>query len=107
MIMRVLYAMRHRVSLVIEGGAEGADKLGRAAAEELRIPVSEFPAEWDKHGNAAGPIRNQKMLDEAKPTLVLAFHEDADLGKGTRDMVHRALKAGIPVRIFPPMKGKK
>lgn len=108
MIHRVLSAMSDRVSLVIEGGAKGADLLGRKAAEALRIPVSEFPAEWDKHGKAAGPIRNAEMLENAKPTLVLAFHEDPNLGKGTADMVRRALKARIPVRIFPPkVKGKK
>lgn len=42
MIHRVLSAMSDRVSLVIEGGAKGADLLGRKAAEALRIPVSEL-----------------------------------------------------------------
>jgi hypothetical protein len=107
MILRVLGAMQDRVALVIEGGAQGADLLGRKAAEALDLPYSEFPAEWEKHGKAAGVIRNQEMIDKAQPTVVLAFHEDPKLGKGTADMVERALKARIPVRIFPPTKGKK
>lgn len=37
------------------------------------------------------------MLDEGKPTLVLAFHEHIIMSKGTKDMMRRALKAGLPV----------
>jgi hypothetical protein len=40
------------------------------------------------------------MLDEGKPDLVLAFHENIDESKGTRDMVHRARGAGVKVVIF-------
>lgn len=102
MILRVLRAMSDRVALVINGAAPGADQLATKAAKRLGLPVSEFPADWERHGKAAGPIRNQDMIDQACPTIVLAFHEDPGLGKGTRDMVDRALKARIPVRIFPP-----
>jgi hypothetical protein len=45
-------------------------------------------------GKAAGPIRNQRMIDEGKPDLVIAFPG----GRGTADMVSRAKKAGIPVQ---------
>jgi hypothetical protein len=27
--------------------------------------------EWDRYGHAAGPIRNQRMLDEGRPGLVI------------------------------------
>ena len=62
-------------------------------AEWARIPVKEYPADWQKHGRAAGPIRNQQMLDEGKPDLVVAF----DGGRGTADMIARAEKAGVRV----------
>ena len=52
-----------------------------------------FPAEWDKYGVSAGPIRNQKMIDEGKPDLVFAFPG----GRGTTDMIRRAAVAGIRV----------
>lgn len=100
-VYRVLKAMAPKVKLVIQGGAKGADTHGKQAAIALRLPWVQFDADWETHGKAAGPIRNQEMLDKAKPTLVLAFHSDPELGRGTRDMVHRALKAKIPVRIFP------
>lgn len=56
-----------------------------------------YPADWDKYHRAAGHIRNQQMLAEGKPTLVLAFHHDLAKSKGTKDMVRRALKEGLPV----------
>ncbi len=37
------------------------------------IPVMTFPADREKHGRAAGPIRNKQMLEEGKPDLVAAF----------------------------------
>jgi len=42
--------------------------LGIEWAEANGIEVARFPADWDTHGRAAGPIRNQQMLDEANPT---------------------------------------
>jgi hypothetical protein len=82
-----------RVSCVIEGGAGGADRLARAWAECEGKAAVTYLAEWDKHGKAAGPIRNQRMLDEGRPDLVVAFPG----GRGTADMVRRARAAGVPV----------
>lgn len=97
-IQRVLYS---EVSLtteyVIHGGAPGADTLGGEVATGFGLVVRVFQAQWKRYGRAAGPIRNQQMLDEGKPTLVLAFHNNLAKSKGTRDMVSRALKAKIPV----------
>jgi YspA, cpYpsA-related SLOG family len=89
-----------KVEVVIEGEANGADSFGRAAATVLGIPVLAFPADWRKHGRAAGPIRNRQMLNEGNPTLVLAFHNFIENSKGTKDMVNVARNAGVPVRII-------
>lgn len=90
------------VDVLIEGECPngGADFIGRRAAEDLGIPVLPFPANWKRFGGAAGPIRNQQMLDEGKPTRVGAFHDDLAHSKGTRDMVVRARRAGIPVDVY-------
>ena len=50
-------------------------------------------AEWHRLGRKAGPIRNQRMLDEGKPDLVVAFPG----GTGTAGMVALACKAGVRV----------
>jgi len=83
-------------SAVIHGNANGADFIGGAAAYNLGIPVEVFPADWEKHGNAAGPIRNQQMLS-AKPDLGLAIYPKEGITRGTYDMVTRLQKAGVKV----------
>jgi hypothetical protein len=78
--------------VIIQGGARGADAYAKAWAESREIACETYPADWDKHGKAAGPIRNQEMLDQ-HPDFVLAFPG----GNGTADMVARARRAGVPV----------
>lgn len=86
------------LSVIIHGGASGADALAAQYAESEGANVAVYPADWKTHGRAAGPIRNQQMLDEGKPDLVLAFPG----GRGTADMVRRAKAAGVPVREVEP-----
>jgi hypothetical protein len=84
---------RHRIHLLIQGGARGADRLGCDWAAYRSVTIETFRADWKKYGKAAGAIRNQRMLDEAAPELVVAFQG----GKGTADMCRRAEDAGIKV----------
>lgn len=83
---------------IIAGGAKGADTLAIDYAVTNFCPFKEFPADWDKHGRAAGPIRNQQMLDEGKPCLVVAF--PTEKSRGTWDMIRRAKKAGVETLVF-------
>ena len=80
------------ITHLIYGGAPGADSLAGAWAAFNHVPALVFPAQWKLHGPAAGPIRNQKMLTDAKPTAYYDFPG----GRGTSDMVCRCQKAGIP-----------
>lgn len=73
----------------------GVDLVVDKWAERNLIPVKRFPADWDKHGKAAGPIRNQQMVDKG-PSYMIAFPSS---GTGTRDCARRADEAGIPVFI--------
>lgn len=84
---------RFGLSSVLAGGARGADRHAVAWAKRRGIPSIEMKADWDAHGRAAGPIRNQRMLDQGKPALVIAFPG----GDGTADMVARAERAGLKV----------
>jgi hypothetical protein len=81
------------ITLLIEGGARGADSLADRWAVHNYIPSMTFNAEWDKYGKAAGMIRNQKMLDVGKPDVVIAFPG----GRGTSNMVNIAEKAKVRV----------
>lgn len=80
----------------IQGEAKGADFLCKLfVLDELAyhegVKLESYPADWKQYGKAAGGIRNQQMLDEGKPDLVVAFPG----GTGTADMVRRAKKAGV------------
>lgn len=87
--------VRTPITCIIEGGASGADYLAsRWSAKNDLSEHARYKADWTLHGKAAGPIRNQRMLDEGKPDLVVAFSG----GRGTADMVRRARTAGVKVR---------
>jgi hypothetical protein len=81
------------ITLLIQGGAPGADFMASEFAKWMGIPVQTFPADWDRYGKSAGPRRNKQMLDEGKPDLVVAFEG----GKGTANMVEQAKAAGINI----------
>lgn len=81
------------IGLLIHGAARGADSMAGEWAKMRRVEVRAFPAEWERLGRKAGPVRNQQMLDEGKPDLVVAFPG----GHGTADMVRRAQGAGLRV----------
>ncbi len=85
------------VRFVIHGEAKGADSHAALWASVNGVTVEAYPADWKKHGRAAGPLRNARMLAEGKPDLVIAFPG----GRGTADMVRKAEAAGVPVRKIP------
>jgi len=77
--------------VVIHGDAPGADRLADKIAREAGVPIVRFRAGWSL-GRRAGPLRNQRMIDEGRPDLVLAMPG----GAGTADMLRRAMAAGVP-----------
>ena len=87
------------LEIIIHGAARGADRQVDMWARKRRQKVMSFPADWYPNGRSAGmdrsagPKRNQRMIDEGKPDLVVAFPG----GKGTEDMKRRARNAGIKV----------
>ncbi len=92
-VLHQIHAARP-ISVIVQGGATGADAGAKTWALKNGINAITYAAEWKKHGKGAGPKRNQVMLDREKPDLVVAFPG----GAGTADMVRRAKAAGINVR---------
>ena len=85
---------------IITGGARGADFWAEETTHRFTgFKLNVIRAEWTKFGKAAGPIRNRKMLD-MEPDLVIAFHNDLENSKGTKDTVDEAKKRGIPVEVI-------
>jgi len=77
------YHSQFIIDLIIEGGATGADNLARRWALMNRVPFETVAADWRRHGNTAGLIRNREMYDKWKPDVIIAFPG----GPGTADMV--------------------
>lgn len=84
---------RHDFNRIITGAAPGADTFADAWARSRGLKVERYFADWYNLGKAAGPLRNQRMLDAEKPQMVIAFPG----GTGTADMVRRAEAAGVPI----------
>lgn len=83
----------HRFTQVINGVARGADALAGEWARSRGVELKEFPADWQGEGRHAALIRNERMLVEGKPDLVVAFPGK----RGTYHMCRLAEDAGVEV----------
>ena len=100
------------VHLLLHGGARGADAAIARAAHQLDWSALVMPAEWRRHGRAAGPIRNRELLELAvaraeahtspgvsTSVLVVAFPG----GPGTASLVHQArrlaTRSPVPIAV--------
>lgn len=110
-------AIRHMIeaerTLAEEAGSEfvvihganpkGADRMADAICLKMGMkPGKDLirePADWARYKRAAGPIRNQAMIDKHQPEKVYAFRAPGK-SNGTDDMVQKAEAAGIPTRVI-------
>lgn len=81
--------------IVVCGKARGADTLGEKYAKERGYVINYFPADWDKHGKAAGYIRNEEMAKNAD--ALVAFWDGKS--RGTKNMIELANQYGLRVRV--------
>jgi hypothetical protein len=104
-----MLAASHSVDLIIHGKATGADTWADNWAVKNNVPIFALAALWtditvepsiirtrfdgSKYNAAAGWQRNQRLLEEGKPNLVVAFPG----GSGTADMVKRSRAANVEV----------
>lgn len=81
---------------IVSGKAPGADTLGERYAKEYNLPIAEFPADWSRYGNHAGPIRNKLMAEYAD--CLIAFWDGKS--RGTKGMIELAKLYKLPTRII-------
>ena len=95
---------------LLHGGARGADRAIGRAARQLGWPTEVLPADWRRHGRAAGPIRNRELLELAVKRAVALTSAAAPVavlvvafpgGAGTASLVQQArrMAASSPVPI--------
>ena len=81
--------------IIVSGGARGADAIGERYAKENGFAVEKYPADWEKYGKSAGPIRNKQMAEISD--YVICFWNEKS--KGTKSMIDFAKKLNKPVKI--------
>ena len=72
--------------IILSGGASGAYKIGERYAKENGFEVELYPADWEKYGKSAGPIRNKLMAENCD--CVICFWDGKS--RGTKSMIEYA-----------------
>lgn len=80
------------ITEVVSGTAIGADRLGEKWATANGIPIKEMPADWNRYGNAAGPMRNKAMAEYADAAIVVWDGKSP----GSRNMVENMIRKKKP-----------
>jgi len=111
LLRATLEEFRGQITLIVSGGAKGADTLGEQYAKENGIPTLIFKPDWEKHGKAAGFIRNKDIVENAD--TVVAMWDGAS--HGTENSIQHGYKMNkrvkiviyTPAEVKPPTKKVK
>jgi len=87
------------IAWLINGGCVGVDTIAAEEGKKLGMGVITFDPPWKKLGLSAGPIRNRMMLD-LKPGIVIGFHDEISVSKGTKDCLDEADRRGYPTFLW-------
>ncbi|MCR5105611.1 MAG: DUF2493 domain-containing protein [Eubacterium sp.] len=86
------------VTEIVSGGASGVDAMAERYANEKRISVKVFNADWKKYGRGAGPVRNKEMAEYVgEKGALIAFWDYKS--KGTGSMIKIAEKMNLKIFI--------
>ena len=83
------------ITTVVSGGATGVDHMGEIFAEEMNLKLTIWHADWKRYGRAAGPLRNQKMAENAQALIAIWDGKS----RGTKNMIETATKMGLLVYV--------
>jgi hypothetical protein len=84
------------VTEIVSGGARGVDTMGETWAVKRGIKIQRFPAEWEKYGVSAGPIRNSKMAEYGEALIAIWD----GVSKGTKNMIQCAKNNKLKIAVF-------
>jgi len=87
-----------KITCVISGRAKGADTLGEQWAREKGIELILMPANWERYGRAAGPIRNKQMAEIADAAI--GFWDGNTIHSGTYNMINTCKKLKVPLLVY-------
>jgi len=88
LVCETLEEYKERVTLVISGGAKGADTLGEKWANDNNIETLIFKPDWKKYGKKAGHLRNTDIIENCD--MCVAFWDG--ISTGTYDSIKKTKK---------------
>lgn len=98
------FKRRHTFVYLLVGDCTGVDAMAAREARHMGYQVQVFKANWKMFGNSAGPMRNKQMIQRGlhwkasgANAEVVAFHDEWEKSKGTRDCVEQAKNADLVV----------
>jgi hypothetical protein len=94
-ILNEFHAKEH-FSTLICGNEGSAERLATQWANRNHIEIVVIHAGRQRKGFGATPERNERLLQEGRPDLIVAFPG----GEMTRHMIDLAKSANIPVRLI-------
>lgn len=80
--------------LVSGGCSKGGDRFAEVIAKSMGLTITIHYAAWNKHGKAAGFVRNTYIAQDADVIIALV---SKDRTGGTEDTIKKALKLGKEV----------
>jgi hypothetical protein len=83
------------ITEVVSGAARGVDAFGQRWAEDQKIPLKQFPAEWVAMGRRAGLARNVEMAKYADALIAIT-----NGSFGTRHMIRTAMARKMPMVVI-------
>lgn len=95
LVVQAVERSGYNITEVVSGCATGVDWLGEQWARANDIPVKEMPADWNRHGNSAGPHRNRAMAEYADAAIIVWDGQS----RGTRNMIENMIRRKKPYYI--------
>ena len=93
-IRATLAAVWHPDTVLVTGACpRGADQLAEACWTAWGGQVERWPADWQRHGRAAGLLRNQQMVRAGADHALAFVHDNSP---GASHCLRLAVAAGIP-----------
>lgn len=87
------------ISMIVSGGARGADTVAEYIADSMRIIPEVYGADWDKYGKSAGPKRNV-LIERYSDICFAIINKPLSNSKGTSHTVSLFQTNGKPVFIL-------
>lgn len=92
LVVQAMERCGYEVTEVVCGMATGVDRLGEQWARANDISVTEMPADWNRHGRSAGPIRNRQMAEYADAAVIIWDGKS----RGSRNMINEMIRKNKP-----------